>query len=106
MAARLHVETQGDPWQGRDSIGRRMVFDSLTRIDSSGAVLPALAVRWQSQNGDHRWQFWLRPGVRFHDGSLLTADSVLQSLDAFVYAVSVDVGSIAWRFGGLHDGVA
>ena len=76
----LHVETQGDPWQGRDSIGRRMVFDSLTRIDSSGAVLPALAVRWQSQNGDHRWQFWLRPGVRFHDGSLLTADGVVQSL--------------------------
>ena len=61
----LHVDTQDDPWQGRDSIGRRMVFDSLTRVDSSGAVLPALALRWQSQNGDHRWQFWLRPGVRF-----------------------------------------
>jgi peptide/nickel transport system substrate-binding protein len=76
----LHVDTQGDPWQGRDSIGRRMVFDSLTRVDSSGAVQPALAVRWQSQNGDHRWQFWLRSGVRFHDGSLLTADSVVQSL--------------------------
>jgi peptide/nickel transport system substrate-binding protein len=76
----LRVDTQGDPWQGRDSIGRRMVFDSLTRVDSSGAVLPALAARWQSQNGDHRWQFWLRPGVRFHDGSALTADSVVQSL--------------------------
>ena len=76
----LRVDTQGDPWQGRDSIGRRMVFDSLTRIDSSGVVQPALAVRWQSQNGDHRWQFWLRPGVRFHDGSLLTADGVVQSL--------------------------
>jgi peptide/nickel transport system substrate-binding protein len=76
----LHVDTQGDPWQGRDSIGRRMVFDSLTRIDNSGVVVPALALRWQSQNADHRWQFWLRPGVRFHDGSLLTADSVVQSL--------------------------
>ncbi len=76
----LRVETQGDPWQGRDSIGRRIVFDSLTRVDSSGAVLPALALRWQSQNADHRWQFWLRPGVRFHDGSLLTSDGVVQSL--------------------------
>jgi ABC-type transport system substrate-binding protein len=76
----LRVDTQGDPWQTRDSIGRRMVFDSLTRVDNSGAVLPALAVRWQSQNGDHRWQFWLRPGVRFHDGTLLTAESVVQSL--------------------------
>ena len=76
----LRVEVQGDPWQGRDGIGRRMVFDSLTRVDSSGTVLPALAMRWQSQNADHRWQFWLRPGVRFHDGSLLTPDSVVQSL--------------------------
>ena len=76
----LHVETQGDPWQTADSIGRRLVFDSLVRTDESGAVLPALAVRWQSQSGDHRWQFWLRPGVHFHDGSPLTADSVLQSL--------------------------
>jgi peptide/nickel transport system substrate-binding protein len=76
----LRVETQSDPWQGGDSIGRRMVFDSLTRVDSAGTVLPALAVRWQSQNADHRWQFWLRSGVRFHDGSLLTPDSVVQSL--------------------------
>ena len=76
----LHVETQGDPWQAPDSIGRRLVFDSLTRTDSSGTVLPALALRWQSQNTDHRWQLWLRPGVRFHDGSLLTADIVVQSL--------------------------
>ncbi len=76
----LHVEVQGDPWEPVDSIGHRLVFDSLTTTNGSGAVLPALAVRWKSQNTDHRWQFWLRPGVRFHDGSLLTPDSVAQSL--------------------------
>ena len=77
----LHVETQADPWQTADSLGRRLVFDSLTRIDASGAVQPALAVRWNAQNGEHRWQFWLRPGVHFHDGSPLTADRVQQSLE-------------------------
>jgi MarR-like DNA-binding transcriptional regulator SgrR of sgrS sRNA len=76
----LRVETQTDPWQRPDSIGRRLVFDSLSRFDSSGTVQPALAVRWEAQNGDHRWQFWLRPGVHFHDGSPLTAESVQQSL--------------------------
>ena len=76
----LRVEMQGDPWQASDSIGRRLVFDSLTRVDSTGALQPALAVRWKAQNGDHRWQFWLRPGVRFHDGSPLTPDSVQQAL--------------------------
>jgi peptide/nickel transport system substrate-binding protein len=77
----LHVETQADPWQAADSIGRRLVFDSLTRVDDAGTVQPALAVRWKAQNGDHRWQFWLRPGMHFHDGSPVTADSVQQSLD-------------------------
>ena len=76
----LRVEIQADAWQAQDSIGRRLVFDSLTRVDSAGAVQPALAVRWQSQNQDHRWQFWLRPGVRFHDDSPLTAEAVAQSL--------------------------
>lgn len=76
----LRVEVQGDPWQAPDSIGRSLVFDSLTRVDSSGQTAPDLAVRWSSQNANHRWQFWLRTGVHFHDGSLLTADSVLQSL--------------------------
>jgi len=77
----LHVESQADPWQSPDSLGRRLVFDSLTRVDSSGALQPALAARWKSQNGDHRWQFWLRPGVHLHDGSPLTPDSVQQSLE-------------------------
>ncbi len=77
----LHVETQADPWQAADSVGRRLVFDSLTRVDDAGTVQPALAAHWKAQNGDHRWQFWLRPGVHFHDGSPLTADRVQQSLE-------------------------
>jgi MarR-like DNA-binding transcriptional regulator SgrR of sgrS sRNA len=76
----LRVETLADAWQAPDSIGRGLVFDSLTRFDSSGNVAPSLAVRWTSQNADHRWQFWLRPGVHFHDGSPLTPDSVQQAL--------------------------
>jgi len=77
----LHVETQADAWQAADSIGRSLVFDSLTRVDSSGELQPALAVRWKAQNGDHRWQFWLRPGVHFHDGSPLTPESIEQSIE-------------------------
>ena len=77
----LHVETLADPWQAPDSIGRRLVFDSLTQVDGSGVVQPALAVRWKEQNENHRWQFWLRSGVRFHDGTPLTADRVQQALE-------------------------
>jgi peptide/nickel transport system substrate-binding protein len=76
----LRIETQSDPWRLPDGIARKLVFDGLTRLDDSGAVLPGLAIRWDTQNDNHRWQFWLRPGVRFHDGAALTPASVVISL--------------------------
>jgi peptide/nickel transport system substrate-binding protein len=80
----LRVEVEGDPSslnaaQG-SSLARRLVFDGLTRVNADGTVQPALAVRWTSENNDHRWQFWLRPGVHFQDGSALTSAAVESSL--------------------------
>ena len=77
----MRVETAGDPWRNPDGIARRLVFDGLTAFDANGNVSPALAVDWQSDSSDHRWQFQLRPSVQFHDGSTLTADAVVMSLN-------------------------
>lgn len=77
----LRVEIAGDPWQRPDGLARRLVLDGLTRIGADGAVRPALAVEWKSDNGDHRWQFRLRPGVHFHDGSPLSSIAVAGSLN-------------------------
>ena len=76
----LRIETEGDPWHAPDGIARKLVFDSLTDMDDGGGVLPGLAVRWESQNADHRWQFWLRAGVNFQDGTPLTSQAVAASL--------------------------
>ncbi len=76
----LRIETQSDPWRFPDGIARKLVFDGLTRLDDSGVVAPGLAMRWESQNNNLRWQFWLRPGVRFHDGAALTPAAVAASL--------------------------
>jgi len=80
----LRVEIEGDPWSMNavqsSSLARRLIFDGLTRIGADGTVQPALAVRWTSENNDHRWQFWLRPGVHFQDGSALTSATVESSL--------------------------
>jgi peptide/nickel transport system substrate-binding protein len=76
----LRIETQSDPWRLPDGIARKLVFDGLTRLDDAGVALPRLAIRWDSQNDNHRWQFWLRPGVRFHDGAALTPASAALSL--------------------------
>ena len=70
----LRVEIEGDPWAAghwRESgaaAGLRWAY----RWMRTERAQPALAVRWASENSDHRWQFWLRPGVHFHDGTPLT----------------------------------
>lgn len=76
----LRVEIEGDAWGPHSELARRLVFDGLTRIDAAGVTQPALAVRWTSENTDHRWEFWLRPGVRFQDGAALTSAAIETSL--------------------------
>ncbi|MGA9673122.1 MAG: ABC transporter substrate-binding protein [Terracidiphilus sp.] len=76
----LRVEVEGDPLQQHGGLSRRLIFDGLTRIGSDGTPQPALAVRWASENSDHRWQFWLRSDVHFSDGSPLTSTVVESSL--------------------------
>jgi peptide/nickel transport system substrate-binding protein len=57
------------------------MLDGLTRIDSEGTVRPSLAVRWTSEDGDHRWQFWLRTGASFQNNHPLNAQAVATSLE-------------------------
>src|SRR5579859_4932604 len=56
-----------------DSFGRRsviaLIFDTLVTTDSSGRVQPFLAESWQATEGNRRWQFRIRRGLRFHDGT-------------------------------------
>jgi len=73
----LRVEIEGDPWQRPNGLARRLTLDGLTRMDAAGVVQPALAAEWKSENEEHRWEFRLRPGVRFHDGSNVTAVTVV-----------------------------
>src|SRR6266853_4816808 len=59
-----------------------LAFDGLTQFDADGRLLPALADRWtsgQAGNGS-RYVFHLRPGIKFHDGTALTAATVRASL--------------------------
>lgn len=77
----LRVEIEGDPWQQPNGIGRRLVYDGLTRMDARGLPAPALAADWTTDNDHHRWQFRLRPGVHFSDGTPLTSVNVVSSLN-------------------------
>jgi peptide/nickel transport system substrate-binding protein len=55
------------------------VFDALTRVDEKARIIPGLASSWRAVD-PLTWEFKLRKGVKFHDGSELTADDVAYSL--------------------------
>jgi peptide/nickel transport system substrate-binding protein len=58
----------------------RHIFDGLIGQDESLTLKPALATSWRAVD-DTTWEFKLREGVRFHDGSPFTAEDVKFSLE-------------------------
>jgi len=78
----LRVEIEGDPWQRPGGLARRMVLDGLTAMAADGTARPALAVEWKPEDDNHRWQFRLRSGVHFHDGTAMNSANVVASLTA------------------------
>ncbi len=57
----------------------REVYDSLVGLSDTMQPVPGLATSWERE-GSNTWRFHLRPGVKFHDGSPLTADDVAFSI--------------------------
>src|SRR2546430_10602733 len=56
------------------------LYDTLTRWDAALRLQPGLATSWRNLN-DTTWELTLRPGVKFHDGSPLTAEDVKATLE-------------------------
>lgn len=55
------------------------LYDKLVDRDAKGKMIPGLALSW-SLVDDKTWEFKLRPGVKFHDGSDFTAEDVAYSI--------------------------
>lgn len=71
-----------------------LLYETLTRFDVEGALVPGLALRWEVDSAGTRYVFHLRPGVRFHDGHPLTARDVRASFERVLTPGSG--GSRAW----------
>jgi peptide/nickel transport system substrate-binding protein len=57
-----------------------ILYEGLTRFDATANIQPCLATSWENPD-PLTWVFQLRQGVKFHDGSTVTADDVKYSLD-------------------------
>ncbi len=69
------------------------VYDTLVRLGDDLLPQPALADSWEVADDGLTWTFELRDDVVFHDGSPLTADDVVASLER-VAGEGVDAGRL------------
>ena len=62
---------------GAEDVVLKPLWESLLSRDvKTGEMIPMLAERWQVLDGGRTWKFYLRKGVRFHNGAELTAEDV------------------------------
>ena len=76
----------------------REIFDRLVMPDDKQILKPGLAVSWKAVD-DLTWEFKLREGVKWHDGSAFTADDVV-----FTFERAPDVPNSPSSFGTYLKG--
>lgn len=84
-----------NPFAHDDAVTRSVlggIYEPLVRIGPMLDVEPCLAERWETPD-DLTWRFRLRQGVRFHDGSAVTARAVVRSLRHAVEAADSAVAT-------------
>ncbi|MCF6093863.1 ABC transporter substrate-binding protein [Microaerobacter geothermalis] len=75
-----------DPANYRDRVTEsvlRNIFDGLVTRNAKGEVQPLVAESWENPSPTE-WIFNIRKGVKFHDGTPLTADDVKFTFDRII----------------------
>jgi ABC-type transport system substrate-binding protein len=77
-----------------------LMFDTLVVTDENGRIQPRLATSWQASPGSQRRQFRIRHGVKFHDGTPLSAETAAAALRAAnpSWNVSADADAVAIEY--------
>lgn len=84
--------TSLDPHQGKETVAVQFtdqIFDTLTVVNAeTGELEPLIAESWE-QTSETSYVFNIRKGIKFHDGSDLTAEDVKFSLDRAIASPAV-----------------
>ncbi|KAF0818972.1 ABC transporter, substrate-binding protein (cluster 5, nickel/peptides/opines) [Bacillus sp. ZZV12-4809] len=84
VIAVLSDATKLDPHLGTDipsaNVYHGKIYEGLVQQDENMEIQPALATEWK-QLDDLTWEFKLREGVKFHDGTDFTAEAVQKTIE-------------------------
>ena len=69
-----------DPAAGAEGNISSLILDTLVVLNDRGEPQAALCSSWQADPGNQRWQFTVRPGVRFSDQTPMTPEDAAVSL--------------------------
>ena len=72
-------------------------YDTLVRYDKNNEIVGCLAETWDVSDDGLTYTFHLRDGIKFSDGTALTADAVKQSIDA----ARVNLGGYLGNYGKI-----
>lgn len=64
------------------------IYETLLARDAAGTLEPGLATELPTQVDDTTWEFKLRDGVKFHDGTAFNADAVVATVNRMVKLVA------------------
>ena len=84
------LDPTADATASIDGMLSHNVYESLTTVNESGEVLPALATDWQVSKDGLEYLFNLRQNVKFHDGTVFDSEDVLFSFNRAMSEDSVN----------------
>lgn len=70
-----------DPSKAGYVFSRLEVSETLVEVNAQGALAGGLASTWEVSKDQLTWRFKLRPNAKFHDGTPVTAEVALRSLE-------------------------
>lgn len=73
------------------------IYETLVRVATDGTLHPWLAQRWSLSADGRTYDFILRPNVRFHDGTPLTAADVVAGLRRAAAPASLNLHAATMR---------
>ncbi|MDR3138205.1 MAG: ABC transporter substrate-binding protein [Treponema sp.] len=80
------------------------IWEKLVTLNAASEVVPELAERFEMSGDGTAFTFYLRQGVKFHDGQIMDADDVTASMNRWIegFSVAKEIAGQA-RFEKLDD---